>query len=514
VINPKIGSLVSLLLLAGVLPSICRSQSLEIQSEPFDSGRQGTNAPLGAFDDIKSWSSIPETGNDPVVIASHERGPLSADALALAAGNNHFAVDIYRQLSLQAKPDSNVLVSPFSISAALAMTYAGGRGNTAQQMANILGFALPDERLHPAFGELLRELDVDRDGYELSIANRLFGQIDYPFQPPFVETTDSHYGAPLESLDFIADPEGSRQHINHWVESQTNDKIKDLLPRGSIKDATRLVLANAVHFDGAWKSRFDEQFTEEEIFHAAAGKESLVSMMWQHERLPYMEHPDFQMLELPYAGDDLSMVVVLPRQRDGLPALEARLTNELLDAALSDLREQDVNVFMPKFTFDASFNLSETLQDMGITDAFDEAAADLRGIADPLWEKLFVSDVLHKTFIDVNEEGTEAAAATSVIVGAVTSCLCAPPQPKIFRADHPFLFALRDRESNSLLFMGRVVDPGKSADAALAETAPEPSSAVLMLLAAVTLGTAGGCRHLKNLTRMSVICTEQRFLFE
>lgn len=467
---------------AGVLAGVARADTFTVNWDKSN--------PTG----IIPWMPPPSIIEDLELVEPHARAALSSDAAAVAAGNNRFALDIYRQLNSSAKPGSNLLVSPFSISTALAMTYAGARGNTAQQMASVLGFSLPDDRVHSAFGELMRDLDVDREGYDLNVANRLFGQSGYPFKSPFLETTGRDYGAPLESLNFAADPESARQHINGWVEDQTNDKIKDLLPSGSITEETRLVLTNAVYFNGAWKYKFDEQFTKEETFYPAPGKQSLVSMMLQQEKLPYAESSDFQMLELPYAGDDLSMVVILPRERDGLAALEASLTNERLDSALADLRERQINVFLPKFTFDASFKLSDTLKDMGMTDVFDESAADLTGIAESPWEKLVVKEVLHKAFIDVNEEGTEAAAATAVVVVAVSSCVCAPQEPKTFRADHPFLFALRDRHSGSLLFMGRVMNPGESILSDLNGRVPEPSSLLLLLTAVAPIAFVSRCR--------------------
>lgn len=438
--------------------------------------------------DAPDFPPLVPSPNPGRLTAPHERSSLSPDAQSVATANNRFALDIYRELSAAAKPGDNLLVSPFSISTALAMTYAGARGNTAAEMADTLHFSLPQDRLHAAYGELVRELDVDRAGYDLGIANRLFGMRDYPFKQQFLTVTDQHYGAPLEQLDFYADPEGSRQHINQWVEDQTNNKIKDLLPSGSINGDTRLVLTNAVYFNGDWKYKFDKNFTQEKTFYRSPGSESLVPMMHQQEFLPYAERPDFQLLELPYAGDDLSMVLLLPREYDGLAALEASLTNEGLDAALADLRREQVQLRLPKFTFDASFSLSNTLQSMGISDAFNGFAADFTGMTDA--EPLHISSVLHKAFIDVNEEGTEAAAATAVIMTTTTAIIGPPPPPKVFRADHPFLFALRDRHSGSLLFMGRVNDPGSGPANALFDRVPEPQAMGLVIFAAIGLSAA------------------------
>jgi serpin B len=355
------------------------------------------------------------------------------------------------------------------------MTYAGARGRTAQQMAEVLRFSLPDDRLHPAFGELIQDLDAVREGYELRIANRLFGQKEFAFRQPFLDLTGEHYSAPLESLDFVKNPDGSREHINHWVEEKTNGKIRDLLPEGSIRDTTRLVLTNAIYFNGKWKYKFDKDDTRDELFYAADGTASNVEMMFQKGRFRYGKFDGFQLLEMPYAGDDLSMVVMLPDAMDGLPALEASLTPDLIEKSLAAMWERDVLVHLPKFKFEATFGLGGTLQDMGMVDAFE--SADFSGIGDG---GLAISDVLHKAFIDVNEAGTEAAAATAVIIGVTDACFdCSPPPPPVFRADHPFLFVLRDMHSGSLMFLGRVTQPGESEIGQFANV-PEPGTMILL----------------------------------
>ncbi len=430
---------------------------------------------------IKSIDWPPKESSSPP-IAPHQRADLSADAAALVAGNNQFAIDMYQRLSSQSNTSENVLLSPFSISTALAMTYAGASGHTAQQMADVLRFSLPDDRLHAASGELLRDLDADREGYQMNVANRLFGQAGYPFKQSFLDITGRDYGAPLEAANFALDPDGSRRRINEWVEDETHDKIRDLLPEGSIKENTRLVLTNAIHFNGSWKYKFDGRFTRDETFYAPDGQ-SPVSMMFQQERFGYAERPGFQMLEMPYAGDDLSMVIMLPTEHDGLASLESSLTSEILDESLAALHSASVNVHLPKFKFDSSFRLSGALKKMGMTNAFDPRSADLTEIADAsgFGERLFIDDALHKAFIEVKEEGTEAAATTAVTIGAASVCYCPPPTPKEFRADHPFLFAIRDRHSGSLLFLGRVADPGELTSTA-ESLVPEPASLFLLII--------------------------------
>lgn len=435
----------------------------------------------GSFEGVpRSPITSPVVGTPPV--APHERTTLSNDTAALVAGNNRFALNIYQQLSSAAKPDENVLVSPFSISAALAMTYAGARGRTAQQMADVLGFKLPDDRLHPAFGALLSDLTTKRDGYQLSVANRLFGQAGYPFKNPFLNTTGRDYGAPLESADFGGNPDGSRHRINKWVAEQTNDKIEDLMPEGSVNSDMRLVLTNAIYFNGSWKHKFDSDATRDDTFFSAGSRQSQISLMSQQHSFLYAERPGFQMLEMPYAGDDLSMVVMLPTERDGLIGVEATLTAESLSESLDSLRSATVNVSLPKFTFESSFKLSTALIGMGMTDAFIPGVADFTGIGD---EDLSIGAAFHNTFIAVNEEGTEAAAATAIGI-VTTTTVYAPPQPKTFRADHPFLFALRDNHSGSLLFIGRVVDPGKLT-AVSSSLVPESNSMVILLVGVVGL---------------------------
>jgi serpin B len=433
-------------------------------------------AEVWSIERVPSVGSGSEQGN---LVPPHSRAPLSNDARELVAGNNQFSIDLYRRLAADRNANQNMLASPFSISAALGMAYAGARGRTAEQMADVLRFTLPDDRLHAAFGEVIGDLDATRDGYQLSIANRMFGQQGLDFRQPFLDLMAQHYDAPLEPTNFVRDPEGSRERINDWVEEQTNDKIQDLLPQGSITDDTRLVLTNAIYFNGKWKYKFDETATHNAAFYAADGSATPAATMFQQQQFRYGDFDGFKMLEMPYAGDDLSMVVMLPDTHDGLDKLEASLTSVQLDENLAAMSETDVLVFLPKFKFDVSFKLGEMLQDMGMTDAFQHGG--LTGIADG---DFVISDVLHKAFIDVNEAGTEAAAATAVAIIGDNACFnCASPSPPVFRADHPFLFALRDTHSGSLLFMGRMAEPGESEITSLAgPTVPEPPSMVLMLV--------------------------------
>ena len=404
---------------------------------------------LGVGALLASFLCVP-TGN----CQPHVRAPLTADQRTAVAGHNAFAIDLFHELRT-ADAGTNLLVSPFSISTALAMTYAGARNSTAAQMADVLHFDLPNDRLHAAVGSLIADMNVPRPGYEMAIANRLFGQHDVPFKQPFLDINSQSYGAPLEPLDFAGNPNAARLHINDWVAEQTHDRIEDLLPAGAVDGLTRLVLTNAVYFNGQWKYQFDPEDTRDAAFYISPTEQVQSPMMFQSAEFRYGSFDDFQMLEMPYSGDDLSMVIMLPKEKDGLADLESQLSLDMFQESIESLREKEVDVHLPKFTFSDDVNLGSTLQDMGMTDAFSPMTADFDGIADRDRYDLHISGVFHKTFIDVNEVGTEAAAATGVVIG-ITSV---PPPPPVFRADHPFLFALRDAHSGSLLFLGRLNEP-------------------------------------------------------
>jgi serpin B len=395
----------------------------------------------------------------------HQRAHLTADQLAAVAGNNAFAIDLFHELRTGAA-GKNLLVSPFSVSTALAMTYAGARNGTAAQMADVLHFDLPDDRRHTALGSLISDLNVPRAGYELAVANRLFGQHGVPFKQPFLDLNSQSYGAPLEPMNFAADPNAARIHINEWVAERTNDRIEELLPPGAVDSLTRLVLTNAVYFDGQWKYQFDPEDTRDAPFHTSRSEQVQTPTMFQRAAFRYGRFDSFQMLEMPYSGDDLSMVIMLPNEVDGLADLESQLSTEMFQESVQSLQEREVDVYLPKFTFSDEFDLAGTLAGMGMTDAFDAGKADFGGIADRDAYDLHITGVFHKTFIDVHEVGTEAAAATGVVVG-VTSV---PLEPPVFRADHPFLFAVRDAHSGSFLFLGRLNEPEIAATSATPPT--------------------------------------------
>jgi serpin B len=369
----------------------------------------------------------------------------------LVAGNTEFALDLYGRLHGR---EGNLFLSPYSISSALAMTYAGASGNTAKQMKDVLRFDLDNERLHGAFGMLTRRLNEkgQEGAFEFNVANALWGQKSYRFLDSFLDMGKRHYDAGLNLVDFIGNPEGARRTINAWVEEKTKDRIKDLLESGAITRDTRLVLTNALYFKGMWASRFDTKNTEEGSFWLMPDTSVTAPMMHQTGDFGYMETETFQALELQYEGDGLSMVVLLPKEKDGLTELEQSLSAKALAEWLGGLKKQEVVVTLPRFRVTAEFTLNEILKAMGMADAFSPTVADFSGMTGK--RELAISSVVHKAFVDVNEEGTEAAAATAVVMyfGDVA-------MPPVFRADHPFLFLIRDNESGSILGLGRLVNP-------------------------------------------------------
>jgi len=369
-------------------------------------------------------------------------------AKAVADGNSAFALDLYAKVS--AKP-GNVIYSPYSISMALGMTWAGARGATADEMARTLHFG---KAVHAGFAALNKRLLGQQPGYQLSVANRLYVQQGYKLLDSFTAVTTEQYLAPLEQVDFAKAE--ARAHINQWVEDQTNKRIKDLIGEGVLTSLTRLVLVNAIYFKGTWATEFEKKNTTPQPFFSG-GKKREVPMMFRamkHEAgVRYGEADGVQVLELPYKGGEVTMVVFLPRARDGLGALEKKLDARKLDQLVGALRSAEVDVFLPRFRVEQSFALAPTLQAMGMPQAFSEKAADFSGMSGK--KDLYISAVIHKAFVEVNEEGTEAAAATAVVM--TTKGMAEPPMA--FRADHPFIFALRDAKSGSVLFLGRLDDP-------------------------------------------------------
>jgi serpin B len=365
---------------------------------------------------------------------AEETPPLAtatADRAAVVEGNNAFAIDLYGQLRTQS---GNLFFSPESISTDLAMTYAGARGDTAAEMAKTLHFTLPPQRLHPAMGGLLGDLNAPHDGYKLRVANALWAQQGYTFLDDFLKLTNSDYGAGFKQVDFKDATEAARLTINQWVEQQTDNKIKDLLQPGVLSSRTRLVLTNAIYFKGDWQTQFDKAQTRDEDFHLSAAQNVKAPMMHREGGFNYFDGGTFQILEIPYKSAELSMIVLLPNDVGGMFALEQSLTAPNTRQWLGQLRPvPKVIMTLPKFKMTQQFELQDTLGAMGMTLAFD-AHADFSGMTGN--REFYISAAIHKAYIDVNEEGTEAAAATAVVMRSMMARM-QQPAPPVFRADHP-----------------------------------------------------------------------------
>ena len=379
------------------------------------------------------------------------------DASSLATGNTAFALNLYQQLI---KNNGNVFFSPYSISEALAMTYGGARGVTATQMAAAMQFLLEQDKLHPAFNSVDLALasraqgqqGKDEKGFRLNVVNAIWGQKDFKFTQAYLDLLAQNYGAGLRILDFKNAPEPARVTINDWVSDQTEQKIKDLLPKGSITDLTRLVLTNAIYFNAAWGSKFEKNATRDGQFYLSTGNAVTVPLMYQQHSFKYAEDQNYQAVELPYDGNQLSMVILLPAAGQ-LSSFESWLNTQQLGNILGNFRIDTVSLTMPKFTVQSEFGLKWVLSALGMTDAFDPTKADFSGMDGA--KDLFISDVVHKAYVSVDENGTEAAAASGIMVGTTAM----PVNIKTLTIDRPFIFLIRDIPTNTILFIGRVTDP-------------------------------------------------------
>ena len=367
---------------------------------------------------------------------------------AVVTANNEFAIEFYNNIT--AEDDGNVFFSPWSLESALSMTYEGAKGQTATELQAVLRVPVDPEIRKPAFAAIMNNLNPQDAGYMLSTANALWAEPTFTFLEDYFDTVQNYYLGGVTNLDFMGDIEGSRQTINTWVEDNTNDKIKDLIPQGMLSPDTKLVLTNAVHFKGDWAIQFKEENTREGEFRTPDGTIQTDMMNLYDESFSYMENDDMQLLEMPYEGEELSMVILLPKT-DSLDDLEASLTIGNLNTWLSSTWNADPIITMPKFKFETKYFLAKKLAQMGMPTAF-TGAADFSGISGG--KDLFIDEVIHQAYVDVNEEGTEAAAATAIIM-KITAIM----EPLRFTADHPFIFLIRDMESGQILFMGRVMDP-------------------------------------------------------
>lgn len=370
----------------------------------------------------------------------------------VANANNKFAFDLYSELDKS--EDENIFYSPYSISAALAMTYEGAKEQTADEMKSVFHF--PEKSiLRPNFAAIYNNINKGAEDYELRTGNALWVQQDYPFLEDYTSRVEKYYSGKAANLDFVKETEKSRQTINSFIGEQTNNKIKDLIPTGFLNSMTRLVLTNAIYFKGIWEWEFDKSDTREEDFKVTPDnivKTQMMNMDPDKARFNYADTGDLQILELPYKGDEISMLVLLPTEN--LDAIEPTLTAEKLDEYKSQMEETKLDsISLPKFEFDTKYFMKETLGALGMPTAFSEGA-DFSGMTGK--RDLFISFVIHQAYIKVDEQGTEAAAAT-----AVGMELTAVMPRNVFRADHPFIFVIQEKETGNILFLGRVVDPTK-----------------------------------------------------
>lgn len=401
--------------------------------------------------------------------------PSADDAVSTPEGiqqvvnaNNQFAFELYSELNKA--ETGNMFYSPYSMSAALAMTYEGARGQTADEMKSVFHF--PETNvLRPNFAAIYNEINRKDKEYQLNTGNALWIQQDYPFLEEYISTVENYYGGKATGVDFVKETEKSRQTINQFIEEQTNNKIKELIPKGVLDIDTRLVLTNAIYFKGTWQWEFDESDTQDYDFYISPDNPVKVPMMRMNPEkvnFNYADLENLQILELPYKGDEISMLILLPKQGESYDyetgeviinydyTLEdIELSSEKLEEYKAEMQETGLDsIYFPKFEFDTKYTMNKYLSDLGMSTAFDMANADFSGMTEE--EQLFISAVIHQAYVKVDEKGTEAAAATAVGIMRVTS-IGAPS--KIFRADHPFIFIIQEKQTGNILFVGRVVNP-------------------------------------------------------
>jgi serpin B len=421
----------------------------------FEASPPPTTDPIAGGSRVDDGLGFTAVGDAPRASPRQPLGPPSPDEHQTALGQSRFAWELYR--ALRAEETGNLFVSPYSVSSALAMTYGGAYGETAEEMARVLHFDLPGDRLHPAFGQLARSFRADRgaQGYQLHVANRLWGQDQEGYLDAFLALTRDQYGAELARVDFANDSEGARKLINLWAAEQTEGKIQDLIPPGLVSELTRFVLTNAIYFKGDWEKRFNEGLTQEAPFHVSPEEDVNVPLMMQTGDFKYAQFEGFAAIELPYVGGELAMLVILPDAVDGLAALEVQLSVEKLVQWTNELRSTEIDLFFPKFEMTTTYDhMERTLRSLGMEMAMTPGQADFSGIHSS--SQLSIAAVVHKAYLKVDEKGTEAAAATAVVENLPSPI---PPPKPVFRADHPFVFVIRDYRTQSVLFAGSLVRP-------------------------------------------------------
>jgi serpin B len=377
------------------------------------------------------------------------------DLQTLVDGNNTFALDLYQALRSET---GNLILSPYSISLALAMTYAGARGETESQMSNVLHFSQPQSQLHPAFNALDTALEKspakfekDQQPMTLNIANAIWAEQTMYFQKDFLDTIALNYGAGIHLADFIHEYEAARNKINDWVSDQTRKKIQNVLPQNSVNTKTCMALVNAIYFKADWQSPFNASNTSDAPFYLLDGSQVNAKMMHQTMSFPYMKGEGYQAVELPYAGKTAVMDIIVPEE-GRFESFESSFNNETYNSILSGMQYTTLQIGFPKFTFTKDFNLNTALTSMGMPDAFNRDMADFSGMTTE--KRLYVENIFHKVFVAVDEKGTEAAAATAVLMAPASL-------PEVLEANHPFLFIIRDTVSGQVLFIGRVMNPSE-----------------------------------------------------
>jgi serpin B len=449
-------------------PALEFSHVIAAETEYYTTGPQQGRPPDGKFlagtkvtvvEKSGSYVLVKSEGGAEAYVAADAVKPqegTTMDVSKIVEGSNEFALELYQQLRSE---EGNLFFSPSSISTALAMTYAGAAGNTEAEMAKTLHFQIPKDELHDGMRALQAFWTTPdkQKGIRLNLANRLWGHEDFEFLPEFLTVTREKYAAELARLNF-AQTEAARQTINGWVAKQTEEKITDLIPAGVLSADTKLVLTNAVYFHGIWSDPFKKERTKEEDFHLTTTDTIKVPMMHRWAEFRYGAVDDLQILELPYGDGSLSMFALLPKDISGLEDLEAKLTFQNLQRWMTSVEHEDeVKVYLPKFKTTSQFEMADTLKAMGMALAFEANAADFSGMTGG--RDLFISEVIHEAFVDVNEEGTEAAAATGIVTAPTSAPIEEPKEPPVFRADHPFVFMIRDNRHGGILFLGRITNP-------------------------------------------------------
>ncbi|MBN2781233.1 MAG: serpin family protein [Candidatus Marinimicrobia bacterium] len=390
----------------------------------------------------------------PVPVPDEVAYPVETDP---SEGMNAFGFDLYQEMT--GAPLKNMFFSPLSLSSALAMTYAGAGGTTAAQMRDALHYGPQTEAFHRQFAGMLNALKSgENSAFRMNIANAVWVQKEYPLRQDYLGLIRDLYRGEVRNLDFVHRPSPSRDTINTWVSEQTAGRINDLIPADAITPLTRLILTNAVYFNAEWENSFSKEMTRKEVFYPLSGEFFRTDMMYQRHHYAYSETDEFQILELDYKGGAQTMLIILPRERAGITELYGYIGQDILLEHDQTRTFKDVLVYLPKFRLEDDFEMTRGLSALGMEDAF-TAAADFSGMTGK--KDLMISSVLHKAFIEVDEIKTEAAAATAVIM-KMTSTAPSMVAPVEFRADHPFIFMIRDRKSGVVLFLGHLINPEAS----------------------------------------------------